>query len=183
MSKTNLYQKISKIVSEVDKVEKTGYNDFQKYAYITEADLLEAVRKSIVKHGILIFSSIDECEISEVKTAKDTQLVTTIKMRHTFVDVDTGESHSVFTYGQGADKLDKGVYKAITGANKYFLLKNFLMSAGDDPEADSKASKAAKVSGFVNTSKPAKADRTAPTAPKKVSFGGVKSTKPEDVEF
>ena len=31
---------------------------------------------------------------------------------------------------------DKGLYKAITGANKYFLFKLFQIETGDDPERD-----------------------------------------------
>jgi hypothetical protein len=34
---------------------------------------------------------------------------------------------------------DKGIYKAITGANKYALLKPFLLETGDDPEVGSDA--------------------------------------------
>ena len=34
---------------------------------------------------------------------------------------------------------DKGIYKAITGANKYALLKTFLLEKGDDPEEVSDA--------------------------------------------
>ena len=173
MSKTSLYQKISKIVAEVDKVEKTGYNNYQKYFYITEGDLLEAVRKSIVRHGVLIFSSIDECTVSEVGD----NLITTVRMKHTFADIDTGETHDTWTYGQGADKLDKGVYKAITGANKYFLLKNFLMSAGDDPESDVKGSPK------PTAKEPMKAQPAKPQPAKKVSFGSAKPVTTEEVEF
>jgi hypothetical protein len=41
--------------------------------------------------------------------------------------------------GQGGDKNkngvgDKGLYKAITGANKYLLFKLFQIETGDDPE-------------------------------------------------
>ena len=36
----------------------------------------------------------------------------------------------------------KGLYKAFTGSMKYFLMKNFLVATGDDPEQDSAAKKA-----------------------------------------
>lgn len=170
MSKASLFNKISKIVSEVEKVEKTGYNSFQKYKYIMEKDLLDVVRKSIVKHGVVIFSSIDECTVSEFND----QLITTVRMKHTFADTETGETHDTFTYGQGADKLDKGVYKAITGANKYFLLKNFLLSGEDDPEND----KRQPVSVKPNNKKP-----TIHTTPKKVSFGSTKTATSDNTEF
>ena len=51
-----------------------------------------------------------------------------------FVDIESGESIGDFACGQGADKGDKGVYKAITGAIKYVYMKTFNIPTGDDPE-------------------------------------------------
>lgn len=41
-----------------------------------------------------------------------------------------------FWAGYGDDAGDKGIYKALTGAVKYALMKQFLVSTGDDPEGD-----------------------------------------------
>jgi hypothetical protein len=38
--------------------------------------------------------------------------------------------------GEGQDAGDKGPYKAMTGAQKYALMKTFMIPTGDDPEAD-----------------------------------------------
>jgi hypothetical protein len=43
----SLYSKIAKVMGEVGRVEKRGFNDFHKYAYATEADLVEAVREKL----------------------------------------------------------------------------------------------------------------------------------------
>ena len=48
----------------------------------------------------------------------------TVKIQVTFVDADSGERFSSNFYGDGSDHDDKGVYKAITGALKYALMKN-----------------------------------------------------------
>jgi hypothetical protein len=37
--------------------------------------------------------------------------------------------------GEGEDRGDKAAYKAITGATKYWVMKTFLISTGDDPES------------------------------------------------
>jgi hypothetical protein len=58
-------------------------------------------------------------------------LVTT---KHTFRDADTGEELTIGGAGLGWDSGDKGVYKAITGATKYALMKNFLITDEQDPE-------------------------------------------------
>ena len=114
------------------KVAKSGRNTHQKYNYVMEADLLDAVRSELISHGIFVFSSVE----SVVHEAG----LTTVRTKHTFVDADSGESFDVFSAGQGADKQDKGVYKAITGSSKYFLMKNFMVAGDDDPESDTTVS-------------------------------------------
>ncbi len=125
----NLAKKLVQVVGSVSgKVGKSGYNSHQKYNYVMEADLLDAVREEIVKAGIVITSSVEE-------VTRDGN-ITTVKLKHTLIDAESGESFEVWSAGQGADNQDKGVFKAITGANKYFLLKTFLLSGDDDPEND-----------------------------------------------
>jgi hypothetical protein len=63
-------------------------------------------------------------------------VVTTVVVAFTFADGDTGAMFRSEWAGQGDDPADKGLYKAYTGALKYFLMKTFLIPTGDDPEAD-----------------------------------------------
>jgi hypothetical protein len=42
------------------------------------------------------------------------------------VDVDSGETHEGELHGVGSDALDKGIYKAITGAIKYTSSPDYL---------------------------------------------------------
>ncbi len=140
--------KLAQVMSEVQSVPKKGYNDFHKYNYVMEADLLEAIRDKLAQKKVFIFSSVDEL-IQE-------GTLTTVKMTFTFVDGESGEQFSVTYYGTGDDKGDKGAYKAYTGALKYFLMKTFLVPTGDDPEADTETdqraegkTKTAKTTGSV----------------------------------
>jgi ribosomal protein L37AE/L43A len=64
------------------------------------------------------------------------QVLTTLTMTFTFLDGDSGQELTRPWAGAGTDKEDKGLYKAMTGGEKYFLLKTFLMPTGDDPEKD-----------------------------------------------
>ena len=127
-AKAKLAKKLCEILGEVGEITKSGENTYQGYQYTTESDLLEAIKPKLVEKGIFIFSSVDSQErIGDL---------TLVKTSHTFIDSETGAEHTVHCQGQGSDKQDKGVYKAITGANKYFLWKNFLIETGDDPEKD-----------------------------------------------
>jgi hypothetical protein len=67
------------------------------------------------------------------------QYRTDVKTLHTITDSETGAECPCTSYGQGLDSGDKGVYKAVTGSCKSFLMKNFLIATGDDPEVENSA--------------------------------------------
>lgn len=123
----SLASKMVKIMSETKRVAKNGRNEFHKYDYVTEADVMEAVRETLVKYNVFIFSSV-------IGTDKNADM-TSVVMQHTIVDGDTNEKFEVKSFGQGQDKGDKGGNKAVTAATKYMFLKNLLIPTGDDPEA------------------------------------------------
>lgn len=123
----NLTTKLVKVMNETKRVAKNGRNDFHKYDYVTEADILEAVRENLVNNNVFIFTSV-------VQTQKEGDM-TSVMTLHTLVDGDSGESMEVRGMGQGQDKGDKGSNKAITSAMKYMLMKMFLIPTGDDVEA------------------------------------------------
>jgi hypothetical protein len=137
--KNLLASKLAKILGEVGKVPKSGHNSFHNYDYVTENDLVYAVRAKLAEAGVFVFSSNESqhVEVCEDKEGKKFFL-TTVTTKHTFVDGESGESFSVLSQGQGSDNGDKGGYKAMTGAMKYFLYKCFMIPTGDDPEQDTK---------------------------------------------
>lgn len=129
------------IMEEVSHVPKHGENKFHGYKYTGEVDLLEKLRPSMLKHGLLLIPSI-----SSVRPI-DEYGNTHIQIAYTLAHRD-GEvwPHPIMAAGCGGDRNktgvgDKGLYKAITGANKYFLLKLFNIATGDDPEDDTQDSK------------------------------------------
>jgi hypothetical protein len=126
--KSTIYRKLLRIMEEIDAIPKRGYNDFHKYAYAMGSDVFDAVRKLFVKHGIALTASL-----KEIKREGE---ITTIINTYTLYDVETGDSVSIDTPGAGQDKGDKGVYKAETGGTKYFLMTNFLIPTGNDPEEE-----------------------------------------------
>lgn len=144
--KSVLVTKLANILGEIGKVPKSGRNTFHNYDYVTENDLVYAVRDKLSAAGIFVFTSVESQSHEVFKdTGRDgqekTSLLTTVTTKHTFVDGETGEQFSVLSQGQGSDVGDKGGYKAITGAMKYFLYKCFMIPTGDDPEADDKTDK------------------------------------------
>src|SRR5690606_17563559 len=82
----NLVIKQSGIVVEVDRVPMRGRNEFHKYDYVMESDLVEAVRQKLAERHVFLLSSFEELR------REDT--LTEAKIRFTFLDGDTGESLS-----------------------------------------------------------------------------------------
>lgn len=168
-AKNPLVAKLAIILGEIGKVPKSGHNSFHNYDYVTENDLVWAVRDKLAQAGIFVFSSIEEQEVQIISDGPaenpKRSVLTTIKTKHTFVDGDSGETFSVYGAGQGSDVGDKGGYKASTGAMKYFLYKCFMIPTGDDPEADERVDQRAA----APHSKPqdgAPTNRPAPSVPR-----------------
>lgn len=127
----NIYVKIANVMKSIRTVKKNGRNEFNKYDYATEKDLLDEVKPLLLKNGLIIVPSVVD--------QKRTGDIATVKVEFTLVDIDSGEELKTTFYGEGQDKGDKAVYKAYTGAVKYYLMKTFMIPTGDDPEADEEA--------------------------------------------
>jgi hypothetical protein len=159
----SLVGKLAQVMAETRWVEKKGRNSFFNYDYAKESDILDAVRTKLADHGIFVFTSIENMEFKETgKRTRDGSPVNLVfvKTKHTFWDGETGETAEVFGSGCGEDSGDKAIYKAITGAMKYFVSKNFLISTGDDPEKDEEGDKREKtVQGSAQPAQPAQPEK------------------------
>lgn len=125
--------KLHAIMKEVDFIAKDKTNDFHKYNYASEQAIKETLHKLLVDHGVLFILSSSNI--------RHTGTLTDIDCIYKFYDVESGEYLEGTFIGTGEDKLDKGTYKAITGALKYILTSTFLIPTGDDPEKTSSQSK------------------------------------------
>lgn len=129
------------VMQEAAYVQKTGENDFHGYSYATEADVLERIRPAMIKHGLVLIPSINQ--VSSIDQHGNTSVIVHYTLAHTSGAV---WPHPIVAAGCGNDRNkngtgDKGLYKALTGANKYLLFKLFQIETGDDPE-QSQADKA-----------------------------------------
>jgi hypothetical protein len=135
--KKSLVAKLSEVMKEVKYIEKKGYNSFHKYKYATESDVAEKVRESLVERNVIMVPNMVSHDVREHTNAKGkTEYIVTVNMEFKFMDGDNGQEITFNMYGEGQDAGDKAVYKAITGAQKYALMKVFMIPTGDDPEAD-----------------------------------------------
>jgi hypothetical protein len=113
-------------MAEISRVPKNGTNKFHNYDYVMEGDLSDHVRPLLSKQGIgLTFSVLDVIDLPNNTIRVKAQIT---------LGIDGGETISATVFGDAQDKGDKALYKAMTGAVKYWLYKTFLVSTGDDPE-------------------------------------------------
>ena len=132
--KNELYKKILAVQKVLEPLEKTGWNDFQKYNYSTAGDVLLPVQRACNEQGLIV---IADCIESKIEPGRASVVV-----RLSVVDTETGESLSVtapgysedFSYKDNRPNGDKAVYKAITGATKYAIRSCFCLPSDDDPE-------------------------------------------------
>lgn len=125
---TTLYKKLSAVLAEVGYIQKDKRNDFHKYNYASETAILERLHPLFVTHGLIL-----NINCSDYGRQGD---LTLIKLTIKIIDADSGQEDISTFYGEGQDKGDKGIYKAYTGAIKYFLMKTFMIPTGDDPEQE-----------------------------------------------
>lgn len=131
-----LAAKLARIMGTIDNVQKNGYNDFHKYAFAKEGDVAAAVRHLLANENIAITPEVGKYEVRDISGGKEkVKLLAIVEVIFTIRDGDSDESIRLPWLGTGEDAGDKCVYKAFTGAEKFLLLKLFLIPTGDDPEA------------------------------------------------
>jgi len=126
--RASLAAKLAQVYQDVQYVQKTGENEHHGYTYAEEAEIVREIRLSLENNGVFLFHSQPESK-------RESNLTTTYH-EYLFVCTDTGGWARCRWQGTGYDKRDKGIYKAHTGATKYFLMKTFLLPTGDDAERD-----------------------------------------------
>jgi len=136
--RASMATKIAKVMEEVESLPKNGWNDHFSYAFAEEADVTEALRKSFIKNNLVLFVGSKGTGINST-----VEKVTHITLGIRILDTDTGYEMYGEVPATGYDSSDKGSYKAITGAVKYFLMKTFMIPTYDDAEKAGKDKPAA----------------------------------------
>ena len=154
----NLHQKLNVIGQEIPYMQKA--NKGHQYSYVSSAQVLSAIKPKMYEMGVSLEPRVTGSNIIQYSTAKGgNRFLTCLIMEFTWVDDANPEDKIVCPwYGQGADDGEKGVGKAMTYAEKYFLLKYFNVPTDkDDPDAfQRKVDNAAKNKATPPASPPAR---------------------------
>jgi hypothetical protein len=175
----NLIEKLIEVRKAVPYLQKE--NSGYQFKYVSSSQTLGALRGAMDKQGVLLVPSVTTAEVADHTTSKGGhEYFTKLGMSFTWIDAKNPEDQITCQwYGQGLDSGEKGVGKAMTYAEKFFLLKFFNIATDkDDPDAfqakdpmDSPERKATREAGgrdFPNEG------RGAPEKPSRDSSGGKK---------
>lgn len=179
----HIIQALNAIMTDVSYVQKSSKNDFHGYKYASEATLLESLRPAMIKHGLVLIPSVSN--VSPIDQFGNTTLMVEYTLAHVSGEIWPDKITSV---GCGNDRAksgavgDKGVYKAITGANKYLLFKLFQIETGDDPEKDDAAQVAPTPEAKTPPAAPKATQPKAKSGPQPVVFPDKFNPSAEDID-
>jgi len=132
----NIYQKLIEVRKEVPYLQKEskGY----QFNYTGSSQVLGSLKSKMDELGLLLIPNVIKKEVSEHETTKGgKEYFTELCMEFTWVNAENPEEKITCSwYGQGLDTGEKGVGKAMTYAEKYFMLKFFNIATDkDDPDS------------------------------------------------
>lgn len=137
---SKLFAALAKAQAAVTAAGKSGENKFDHYKYATLEDYWLSVQKPMADNGLSLPVNITKVErLTDRSTAKGgTERVVQVELTG-YLCHESGESMVFTSFGEGQDRSDKAIYKAVTGGKKYLLASVFNIPTTDDCEKDSDA--------------------------------------------
>lgn len=136
-----VYRAINAVHRDLSKVgiSKNDRNEFDKYNFRGIDAVYNSVSPVLAKHGLLILQRVLSCSTTERVSSKGGALfVSVVDVEFDLVSAEDGSKHTIKTFGEGMDRGDKSINKALTSAYKYALFQCFCIPVdGQDPDTDS----------------------------------------------
>ena len=119
-----LYANMAKVMGVLKTIPKNGRNKQQNYDFVTDSDLLDAIRPALAQHNIALVADMIEVAAGERPTK--------VLMRFRLCCGETGAVVESRWWGQSNMPGDKALTAAAVLAQKYFLKATFAVSTGDE---------------------------------------------------
>jgi hypothetical protein len=132
----NIYQKLIEVRKSCEYLKKDNAG-FQ-FKYVSSSQTLGTLRAAMDTHQLLLVPRVTSHETRDHTTKKgEHEYFTIATMSFTWINAEKPEEQIECPWlGQGLDNGEKGVGKAMTYAEKYFLLKFFNIATDkDDPDS------------------------------------------------
>lgn len=154
----NIYEKLIEVRKAVPYLQKEAKG--HQYNYVSSSQVLSAVRRRMDEVGLMLIPTITNTKVTAESDGKRTTYFTELWIDFMWVNAEKpDETVKSSWYGQGIDIAgEKGVGKALTYAEKYYLLKTFNI-ATDKDDPDSFQDKQEGTNGRRESRKPAPAEK------------------------
>lgn len=132
----NIYQKLVEVRKAVPYLKKD--NKGHQFQYVSSSQTLGTLKEKMDEQGLLLIPSVKSKTVTDHTTKNGGhEYFTELDMVFTWVNSDKpDEKIECGWVGQGLDSGEKGVGKALTYSEKYFLLKFFNIATDkDDPDS------------------------------------------------
>jgi hypothetical protein len=142
----HLEERMARVTAHVNRIPKRGFNAEQKYEFVAHSDVLDSIRPALAAEGIQFRSRITSTQADAELVAGGGERRTgggmvwrmwRVEVTFSFVcwhEEKRCEQTTEGWPGFAQDYSDKGASKALTSAIKTFLIQQFLVSTGDDPD-------------------------------------------------
>lgn len=134
-----IYKAIAAVMADVGAVGKDATNSFDKYKYRSIDAVMNAMHPALVNHGVFVTPEVIEQTREEREGKNGTLMIYSVtKVKYTFF-TDDGSSVQAVVIGEGSDRGDKSMNKAMSAAFKYALFQVFCLPTAEmiDSETDS----------------------------------------------
>lgn len=150
----SIHSKLLTIQKSVDKFVQDG--QAHGYKYTTGSTVLNKIRPIMNELGLLLNQEVTEIVNNRMDyTLKNgnnkSEILTTIQIRFTWIDTETGETLTSNFAANGQNDWDKGLGSALTYAERYYLLKFFHIPTDEDDVDAKKAEPTSNELPWLNT--------------------------------
>lgn len=139
-----IYAAIAAVMADVGAVGKDAENTFDRYKYRSIDAVMNAMHPAMAKHNVFVVPEVLEQTRENRASRKGEPLTYSVtKVRYTFYTVD-GSQVTATVVGEGMDRGDKSMNKAMSAAFKYALFQVFCIPTEEmvDSETESPEPKA-----------------------------------------
>ena len=178
----SLNKKMALVMLKLTTVHKDAKHEKQGWTYASYSEVAEAVRQAMAAANLGLFIHVVNIGQHDAGSGVRSE----VELEFTFADGDSGAMRICRWVGEAVDfgTADKGLNKAYTASEKYFLMRTFLVSTSDDVDPDSEGESAKRSTPAQTRQAPPPNAPIAPVQPVQPTNGTAKAppARPADPE-
>lgn len=140
LDKPTLAARLCLVQGDAENPKKSGFNTHHNYAYVTAADALDALRPLLAKHGVAVYppTVVREDDIQGTTRAGGAKSQAHLTLAYRIESADDPADYVEVVWAARANDTDgdKGIYKALTNAQKYLMFALGLVSGEDQDNVE-----------------------------------------------